>query len=149
MFDIYKPKHLRRRIKELNLVRFRVKVSKLCRVLWSWHSAKFRNFAECFGLDTRQTLETYRVFWARHSVKLRNFAECFFYCALGKNVVTVSDLFLLIFIYYIVLMASADVLCRGFGRVIQRQTNRGRGMFAVYIALIICILPFFYPYILA
>ena len=40
-------------------------------------------------------------------------------------------------------MASADVLCRGFGRVIQRQTNRGRGMFAVYIALIICILPFF------
>ena len=34
------------------------KVSKLCRVLWPWHSTKFRNFAERFGLDTRQTLET-------------------------------------------------------------------------------------------
>jgi len=34
------------------------KVSKLCRVFRPWHSAKFRNFAECFGLDTRQSWET-------------------------------------------------------------------------------------------
>jgi hypothetical protein len=54
-----------------------------------------------------------------------------------------SDLFLLIFIYSVfVRMASADVLSRGFGRVIQRLTNRGRGMFAVHIALFVCILPF-------
>jgi len=29
------------------------KVSKLCRVFWAWHSAKFKNVAECFGLDSR------------------------------------------------------------------------------------------------
>ena len=30
----------------------------VCRVYLAWHSAKCVNFAECFGLDTRQTLET-------------------------------------------------------------------------------------------
>ena len=30
----------------------------VCRVFWAWHSAKCLNFAECFGLDTRQSLET-------------------------------------------------------------------------------------------
>ena len=30
----------------------------VCRVFWRWHSAKFRNIAECFGIDTRQSLET-------------------------------------------------------------------------------------------
>ena len=34
------------------------KVSKLCRVFSSWHSANLRNFAECFRPDTRQTWET-------------------------------------------------------------------------------------------
>ena len=28
----------------------------VCRVYWAWHSAKCVNFAECFSLDTRQTL---------------------------------------------------------------------------------------------
>ena len=64
----------------------------VCRVYWAWHSAKCVNFAECFGLETRQTLETlpgvlvltlgklykrYRVFWNWNSAKFRNFAECF------------------------------------------------------------------------
>ena len=64
----------------------------VCRVYWAWHSAKCVNVAECFGLDTRQTLETlsgvlvltlgklykrYRVFWNWNSAKFRNFAECF------------------------------------------------------------------------
>ena len=30
----------------------------VCRVYWAWHSAKCVNFAECFGLNTRKTLET-------------------------------------------------------------------------------------------
>ena len=64
----------------------------VCRMYWAWHSAKCVNFAECFGLETRQTLETlpgvlvltlgklykrYRVFWNWNSAKFRNFAECF------------------------------------------------------------------------
>ena len=68
------------------------KVCKRWRVLWSWHSANFTTFTECFGLALRQTLATLpsvsemtlgkvyklcRVFWAWHSVNLRNFTECF------------------------------------------------------------------------
>ena len=49
----------------------------VCRVYWAWHSAKCVNVAECFGLDTRQTLALYRVFWRWHSAKFTNFAECF------------------------------------------------------------------------
>ena len=30
----------------------------VCQVFWHWHSAKFRNIAECFGVGARQSLET-------------------------------------------------------------------------------------------
>ena len=34
------------------------KLEELCRVFSCWHSAKLRNFAECFPPDTQQTWET-------------------------------------------------------------------------------------------
>ena len=49
----------------------------VCRVYWAWHSAKCVNVDECFGLDTRQTLQPLPSVLVLHSANFSNFTECF------------------------------------------------------------------------
>jgi len=67
------------------------KVCKLCRVVWSWHSANFRNVTECFGIDTRQSLETLSSVLGLTLGKLEKLCQVFLCRALGKIAVTVPS----------------------------------------------------------
>ena len=114
----------------------------VCRVYWAWHSVKCVNFAECFDLDTRQTLETlpsvlvltlgklykhYRVFWNWHTAKFINFAECFsvVHSAKSPSPCHPVNIFLPRVYFYRVFIDTRQTICR-----VRDKKTLGKLLFA-------------------